>query len=46
MSNGDQQTMVQIQRQDPAIEAYRLGLLKDVQGFVKNQVAAGMPAQV
>ena len=45
MSNGDQQTMVQIQRQDPAIEAYRLGLLKDVQGFVKNQVAAGMPAQ-
>lgn len=45
MSNGDQQTMVQIQRQDPAIEAYRLGLLKDVQQFVSNQVAAGMPAE-
>ena len=41
----EEQTMVQIQRQDPAIEAYRLGLLRDVQEFVKNQVAAGMPAQ-
>lgn len=40
-----QETVVQIQRQDPAIEAYRLGLLADVQEFVKNQVAAGMPAQ-
>ena len=39
----EEQTMIQIQRQDPAIEAYRLGLLKDVQEFVKNQVAAGMP---
>jgi len=38
-------TTVQIQRQDPAIEAYRLGLLKDVQQFVKNQVAAGMPPE-
>ena len=38
-------TTVQIQRQDPAIEAYRLGLLKDVQAFVKNQVAAGMPPE-
>ena len=38
-------TTVQIQRQDPAIEAYRLGLLKDVQEFVKNQVAAGMPPE-
>ena len=45
MANGDQQTMVQIQRQDPAIEAYRLGLLRDVQEFVKNQVAAGMPPE-
>jgi len=45
MSNGDQQTMVQIQRQDPAIEAYRLGLLRDVQGFVKNQIESGMPAE-
>ena len=40
MANGDQVTQVQIQRQDPAIEAYRLGLLRDVQEFVKNQVAA------
>jgi len=38
-------TTVQIQRQDPAIEAYRLGLLKDVQQFVSNQVASGMPAE-
>ena len=45
MANGDQQTMVQIQRQDPAIEAYRLGLLRDVQGFVKNQIESGMPAE-
>ena len=41
----EEQTMVQIQRQDPAIEAYRLGLLRDVQEFVKNQVAAGMPPE-
>jgi hypothetical protein len=27
-----------IQRQDPAIEAYRLGLLGDVQGFVQGQI--------
>ena len=45
MANGDQVTQVQIQRQDPAIEAYRLGLLRDVQEFVKNQVAAGMPPE-
>jgi len=45
MSNGDQVTQVQIQRQDPAIEAYRLGLLRDVQGFVKNQIESGMPAE-
>ena len=43
MSNGSNSTMVQIQRQDPAIEAYRLGLLRDVQKFVADQVAAGMP---
>ncbi len=41
----EEQTMIQIQRQDPAIEAYRLGLLRDVQEFVKNQVAAGMPPE-
>ena len=31
----------QIIREDPAIEAYRLGLLKDVQGFIKKQIKAG-----
>ena len=45
MANGDQQTMVQIQRQDPAIEAYRLGLLQDVQQFISNQIASGMPPE-
>ena len=43
MAESPQQTMVQIQRQDPAIEAYRLGLLRDVQQFVADQVARGMP---
>lgn len=38
-------TTVQIQRQDPAIEAYRLGLLQDVQEFISNQIASGMPAE-
>ena len=38
-------TTVQISRQDPAIEAYRLGLLGDVQTFIKDQIAAGMPAE-
>ena len=36
-------TTVQISRQDPAIEAYRLGLLGDTQTFIKDQIAAGMP---
>ena len=36
-------TSYQISKQDPAIEGYRLGLLRDVQEFVSNQVAAGMP---
>jgi hypothetical protein len=31
-------TQVMIQRQDPNIEAYRLGLLRDVQGFTRNQI--------
>ena len=31
-------TSVMIQRQDPAIEAYRLGLLGDVQSFTQNQI--------
>ena len=30
-------TTVQISRQDPAIEAYRLGLLGDVQTFIADQ---------
>ena len=38
-------TTVQISRQDPAIEAYRLGLLGDVQTFIKDQIAKGMPAE-
>lgn len=29
-------------RQDPAIEAYRLGLLADVQGYIKNQIEKGV----
>tara|TARA_R110000782_G_scaffold240497_1_gene326940 strand:- start:252 stop:1379 length:1128 start_codon:yes stop_codon:yes gene_type:complete len=37
--------VVQISRQDPAIEAYRLGLLGDVQQYIKDQIAAGMPAE-
>jgi len=41
----EEQTMIQIQRQDPAIEAYRLGLLRDTQEFIKNQVASGMPPE-
>jgi hypothetical protein len=31
----------QIIREDPAIEAYRLGLLKDVQSFIKKQISQG-----
>ena len=38
-------TTVQISRQDPAIEAYRLGLLGDVQTFIKDQIGKGMPAE-
>lgn len=34
-------TSVVIQRQDPAIEAYRLGLLKDVQDFVRGRISSG-----
>ena len=34
-------TQVMIQRQDPAIEAYRLGLLGDVQSFIKQRIADG-----
>ena len=30
-----------VQRQDPAIEAYRLGLLGDVQGYIKGQIERG-----
>ena len=32
----------QIVREDPAIEAYRLGLLQDVQGFIKKQIEEGV----
>ena len=37
--------VVQISRQDPKIEAYRLGLLEDVQQYIKDQIAAGMPVE-
>ncbi len=30
-----------VSRQDPAIEAYRLGLLGDVQEFIKGQIERG-----
>ena len=40
-----QNTAYQISKQDPKIEAFRLGLLQDVQNFVRNQVAAGMPPE-
>lgn len=36
------QTVVNIARQDPAIEAYRLGLLGDVQQFTRDQIAQGI----
>ena len=36
-----QETVV-TNRQDPAIEAYRLGLLGDVQGYIKNQIEKGV----
>ena len=32
---------IQTSRQDPAIEAYRLGLLGDVQGYIKKQIESG-----
>lgn len=35
------ETQTIINRQDPAIEAYRLGLLGDVQKFVADRIAAG-----
>ena len=38
-------TTVQISRQDPAIEAYRLGLLSDVQQFIRDQIGRGMPSE-
>ncbi len=34
-------TSIQIAKQDPAIEAYRLGLLADVQQFTKDRIASG-----
>ena len=36
------QESVVTNRQDPAIEAYRLGLLSDVQGYIKNQIESGV----
>lgn len=37
-------TNINISKQDPKIEAYRLGLLQDVQKFIADQIAAG-PAE-
>ena len=34
-------TQYVVNRQDPAIEAYRLGLLGDVQGYIKGQIERG-----
>src|SRR6056300_1402007 len=42
----NQETVVQISRQDPAIEAYRLGLLGDVQKFIKDQIGQGVPPEL
>ena len=36
------QEQIVTNRQDPAIEAYRLGLLGDVQGYIKNQIESGV----
>lgn len=36
------QTVTQIQRQDPAIEAYRLGLLRAVKDFTDQQISRGV----
>jgi hypothetical protein len=46
MSYGDVTT--QIIREDPQVEAYRLGLLADVQGFIQNQLQnqAALPPPV
>jgi len=35
-------TTTQIVRQDPAIEAYRLGLLEDTQQFIRDRIASGV----
>ena len=35
-------TTTQIVRQDPAIEAYRLGLLEDTQQFIHDRIASGV----
>jgi len=43
MANENQQTQISIQRQDPDIEAYRVGLLDSTRKFIDKQVAAGMP---
>lgn len=38
-------TQVQISRQDPAIEKYRLGLLKDVEEFISGRIKSGYPTE-
>ena len=36
------QEQIVTNRQDPAIEAYRLGLLEDTQGFIQGQIEEGL----
>lgn len=36
-------TVINVQKQDPKIEAYRLGLLKDVEQFISNRIKGGFP---
>jgi hypothetical protein len=43
-TTGYGQIQTSITRQDPEIEKYRLGLLQDVQQFIKQQVGQGAPS--
>ena len=36
-------TVINVQKQDPAIEKYRLGLLEDVNEFIKGRIKSGFP---
>ena len=45
MTQTAENTTYQISKQDPKIEAYRLGLLDDVQTFIRDQISKGMPPE-